>query len=52
MGSGRDEKTLFGKSEPGFAFGYPASLRNYAEVNAEAGRRQKEKVKSKKAKRK
>jgi hypothetical protein len=41
MGAGRDEKTLFGKSEPGFAFGY-----------AEAGRRQKEKVKSKKAKRK
>jgi hypothetical protein len=45
MALSKDDKTLFGKSEPGFAFGYPASLRNYAEVNAEAGRRQKEKVK-------
>jgi len=52
MSAGRGDKTLFGKSEPGFASGYPASLRNYAEVNAEAGRRQKEKGKSKKAKRK
>jgi hypothetical protein len=41
MALSKDDKTLFGKSEPGFASGY-----------AEVGRRQKEKVKSKKAKRK
>jgi hypothetical protein len=28
---------LHGKLEPGFAFSFPATLKNYAEVNAEAG---------------